>query len=59
MRESALTNTNCFGPHHTPNHFLQFNATQHMVFTEDDIGPFYLNLPDEREVIMMLELVKR
>ncbi len=48
MRDSKLTNTDCFVPHHTPNHSLQLNDTQHMVFTENDIGPFYLN-PRERE----------
>jgi hypothetical protein len=48
MRDSKLTNTDCFGPYHTPNHSLQLNDTQHMVFTETDIGPFYLNL-SERE----------
>jgi hypothetical protein len=48
MRPSKLTNKHCFGPYHNNMFKLQLGDTQHMNFTDLDMGPFYF-MKNEKE----------
>jgi hypothetical protein len=47
MRDSKLT-SKCFGPYHSTDYELQPNSIQKMVFSDSDVGPFYMG-DKERE----------
>jgi hypothetical protein len=49
MRPSKLTNKHCFGPYHNKTFKLQLGDTQHMNFTDLDMGPFYFTKKEKED----------
>jgi hypothetical protein len=43
MRDSILEDKGCFGEYYSDDYDLKLNSAQSMVFSETDLGPFYLS----------------